>query len=172
MWAWFYARLCPSPLLRLDKNGGLLVSAEAVQYSEEGDSGARWPRHIRQLCLAKEHQNQLHGVQVSSLSIFLPLTSLPVPKFLFPGLFSLPISYRAGQGGAKEYYTLESLLFLLKNVSLSHPMYVQRAGVSYVRGGIGSLSDVCLLCLLPQNQKIPVITLPDRRASVLLPVHA
>lgn len=38
---------------------------------------------------------------------------------------------RSGQGGAqKEYYTLESLLFLLKNVSLSHPMYVQRAGVS------------------------------------------
>ena len=29
-----------------------------------------------------------------------------------------------------EYYTLESLLFLLKNVGLSHPMYVQRAGVS------------------------------------------
>ena len=37
---------------------------------------------------------------------------------------------RPGQaGGGKEYYTLESLLFLLKNVSLSHPMYVQRAGV-------------------------------------------
>jgi len=40
--------------------------------------------------------------------------------------------YRSGQvGGQKEYYTLESLLFLLKNVSLSHPMYVQRAGVSW-----------------------------------------
>lgn len=39
---------------------------------------------------------------------------------------------RTGQGGTpKEYYTLESLLFLLKNVSLSHPMYVQRAGVRY-----------------------------------------
>lgn len=38
---------------------------------------------------------------------------------------------RPGQAAAaKEYYTLESLLFLLKNVSLSHPMYVQRAGVS------------------------------------------
>lgn len=38
---------------------------------------------------------------------------------------------RAGQGGnPKEYYTLESLLFLLKNVSLSHPTYVARAGVS------------------------------------------
>ncbi len=39
---------------------------------------------------------------------------------------------RPGQaaGTSKEYYTLESLLFLLKNVSLSHPMYVQRAGVS------------------------------------------
>ena len=40
---------------------------------------------------------------------------------------------RTGQGGiSKEYYSLESLLFLLKNVSLSHPMYVQRAGVSEI----------------------------------------
>ena len=31
----------------------------------------------------------------------------------------------------REYYTLDSLLFLLKNVSLSHPMYVSRAGVSW-----------------------------------------
>lgn len=37
---------------------------------------------------------------------------------------------RSGQAGPKEYYTLESLLFLLKNVSLSHPSYVARAGVS------------------------------------------
>ncbi|XP_003385105.2 PREDICTED: parafibromin-like [Amphimedon queenslandica] len=51
------------------------------------------------------------------------------------------VAYKsAGQGG-KEYYTLESLLFLLKNVGLSHPMYVQRAG----------------------NQNIPVIKFPDRR---------
>ncbi|KAL5483780.1 hypothetical protein EMCRGX_G020194 [Ephydatia muelleri] len=50
--------------------------------------------------------------------------------------------YRTGQAGTpKEYYTLESLLFLLKNVSLSHPMYVQRAGA----------------------QSIPVIKFPDRR---------
>ncbi|CAI8052517.1 Parafibromin, partial [Geodia barretti] len=37
-------------------------------------------------------------------------------------------SYRSGQAGLKEYYTLESLLFLLKNVSLSHPSYVAKAG--------------------------------------------
>ncbi|XP_064395224.1 parafibromin-like [Halichondria panicea] len=50
--------------------------------------------------------------------------------------------YRTGQGvGPREYYTLESLLFLLKNVNLSHPMYVQRAGA----------------------QNIPVIKFPDRR---------
>ncbi|KAK3730029.1 hypothetical protein QZH41_009535 [Actinostola sp. cb2023] len=42
----------------------------------------------------------------------------------------------------KEYYTLESLLFLLKNVHLSHPNYVQRAVAA----------------------KIPVVRLPDRRA--------
>ncbi|EDO35837.1 predicted protein [Nematostella vectensis] len=42
----------------------------------------------------------------------------------------------------KEYYTLESLLFLLKNVHLSHPNYVQRAVAA----------------------KIPVVRLPDRKA--------
>ncbi|CAI8022875.1 Parafibromin [Geodia barretti] len=51
------------------------------------------------------------------------------------------LSYRSGQAGLKEYYTLESLLFLLKNVSLSHPSYVARAGA----------------------QNIPVIKFPDRR---------
>ncbi|XP_046844194.1 parafibromin-like [Xenia sp. Carnegie-2017] len=42
----------------------------------------------------------------------------------------------------KEYYTLESMLFLLKNVHLSHANYVQRAASS----------------------KIPVIRLPDKKA--------
>lgn len=64
-------------------------------------------------------------------------------SFLFLGLWKVALWWcalfrvhslfsRSGQvGGQKEYYTLESLLFLLKNVSLSHPMYVQRAGVSW-----------------------------------------
>ncbi|CAB3992315.1 parafibromin isoform X2, partial [Paramuricea clavata] len=42
----------------------------------------------------------------------------------------------------KEYYTLESMLFLLKNVHLSHAIYVQRAAAS----------------------KIPVVRLPDKKA--------
>ena len=41
----------------------------------------------------------------------------------------------------KEHYTLEALLFLLKNVHLSHPIYVQRAGAA----------------------KVPVVRFPDRR---------
>lgn len=36
----------------------------------------------------------------------------------------------AKESGPKDYYTLESLLFLLKNVTLSHPLYIQRANVS------------------------------------------
>ena len=52
---------------------------------------------------------------------------LVINRYCMIGVFFSDRS--AGQGG-KEYYTLESLLFLLKNVSLSHPMYVQRAGVS------------------------------------------
>jgi len=41
----------------------------------------------------------------------------------------------------KEYYTLEALLFLLKNVHLSHPIYVQRAGAA----------------------NVPVVRFPDRK---------
>ena len=42
----------------------------------------------------------------------------------------------SGKNGApKEYYTLDSILFLLKNVQLSHPIYVQRAAVSIIIKG-------------------------------------
>lgn len=35
------------------------------------------------------------------------------------------------EGQPKEYYTLDSILFLLNNVHLPHPSYVRRAAVSY-----------------------------------------
>uniref|UniRef100_A0A8C9LF70 Cell division cycle 73 n=1 Tax=Pavo cristatus TaxID=9049 RepID=A0A8C9LF70_PAVCR len=34
------------------------------------------------------------------------------------------------EGQPREYYTLDSILFLLNNVHLSHPVYVRRAAVS------------------------------------------
>lgn len=38
--------------------------------------------------------------------------------------------YRSGKDGApKEYYTLECLLFILKNVQLTHAVYVRQAAV-------------------------------------------
>ncbi|CAH0394551.1 unnamed protein product [Bemisia tabaci] len=43
--------------------------------------------------------------------------------------------YGSGKDGAsKEFYTLECLLFLLKNVSLSHPVYVRQAAADNVPG--------------------------------------
>ena len=33
--------------------------------------------------------------------------------------------------GPSDYYSLEALLFLLKNVKLPHPLYVTRASVSW-----------------------------------------
>nr|CAD7258374.1 unnamed protein product [Timema shepardi] len=44
-------------------------------------------------------------------------------------------------GAAKEYYTLECLLFLLKNVTLAHPVYVRQAAA----------------------ENIPVVRRPDRK---------
>lgn len=34
------------------------------------------------------------------------------------------------EGNVKEYYTLECLLFILKNIQLTHPVYVRQAAVS------------------------------------------
>nr|XP_002120818.2 parafibromin isoform X1 [Ciona intestinalis] len=45
------------------------------------------------------------------------------------------------EGNSKEYYTLESILFLLKNVKLSHPLYVRHAAA----------------------EEIPVVRRPDRK---------
>ncbi|XP_050443400.1 parafibromin isoform X2 [Adelges cooleyi] len=52
------------------------------------------------------------------------------------------LMYGSGKDGApKEYYTLECLLFLLKNVTLTHPVYVRQAAA----------------------ENIPVVRRPDRR---------
>lgn len=40
--------------------------------------------------------------------------------------------YKAGETNAKDYYTLEALHFLLKNVSIPHPIYVQKAAAAKV----------------------------------------
>lgn len=60
-------------------------------------------------------------------------------EFSFPR--TAKTNYVIFKSQPKEYYTLESLLFLLKNVHLSHPIYVQRAA----------------------GTKIPVVRLPDRK---------
>ncbi|XP_074611235.1 parafibromin-like [Acropora palmata] len=60
-------------------------------------------------------------------------------EFSFPRIAKT--NYVIFKSQPKEYYTLESLLFLLKNVHLSHPIYVQRAA----------------------GTKIPVVRLPDRK---------
>ena len=51
-------------------------------------------------------------------------------KFLM--LTLQPLVSRAGKdaGQTKEYYTMECLLFLLKNVDVIHPEYMRRAKVS------------------------------------------
>ena len=68
-----------------------------------------------------------------------------------------PTCLRAGQGvNPKEYYTLESLLFLLKNVSLSHPTYVARAGVSRPVGDLHCQHMFTVLSSLDQAQNIQI----------------
>ncbi|XP_057341546.1 parafibromin-like [Microplitis mediator] len=52
------------------------------------------------------------------------------------------LTYRSGkEGTAKDYYTLECLLFLLKHVQLTHPVYVRQAAA----------------------ENIPIVRRPDRK---------
>lgn len=51
------------------------------------------------------------------------------------------------EGQPKEYYTLDSILFLLNNVHLPHPSYVRRAAVSYFKLPIKSLYPVSIILL-------------------------
>ncbi|RWS04196.1 parafibromin-like protein [Dinothrombium tinctorium] len=64
-------------------------------------------------------------------------------------------------GPNKEYYTLECLLFLLKNVNLQHPVYVKQAAAEGVPGS-ASLSllftQYLTICSL-----LPVVRRPDRK---------
>lgn len=53
---------------------------------------------------------------------------LEYPQYV--GSVSMLFNSSGKDGGPKDYYTLECLAFLLKNVQLSHPVYVRRAAVS------------------------------------------
>ncbi|XP_039458343.1 parafibromin-like [Oreochromis aureus] len=45
----------------------------------------------------------------------------------------LPLVGTGKEGQPKEYYTLDSILFLLNNVHLPHPSYVRRAATENIR---------------------------------------
>ena len=45
-------------------------------------------------------------------------------------MFDFSIDRTGKDGVAKDYYTLDCILFLLKNVGLAHAMYVRQAAVS------------------------------------------
>uniref|UniRef100_A0ACB8F315 Accessory factor associated with RNA polymerase II n=1 Tax=Sphaerodactylus townsendi TaxID=933632 RepID=A0ACB8F315_9SAUR len=52
------------------------------------------------------------------------------------------------EGQPREYYTLDSILFLLNNVHLSHPVYVRRAAYSACLN-LSSASSVCVVPRVP-----------------------
>lgn len=65
-----------------------------------------------------------------SIQLVLPalLCNITLNCFL-SSVFS--VFHRTGkEGQPREYYTLDSILFLLNNVHLSHPVYVRRAAVN------------------------------------------
>lgn len=88
------------------------------------------------------------------------LVSVPLPVILATivrvcvmltvGFAAVVILSTGKEGQPKEYYTLDSILFLLNNVHLPHPSYVRRAAVS--AGKMSNIqchmsASVCLTCL-------------------------
>lgn len=56
-----------------------------------------------------------------------------VERFLFlpqPSIYVFYFKRTGKEGIPKEYYTLDCILFLLKNVILQHALYVREAAVS------------------------------------------
>ena len=65
-------------------------------------------------------------------------------------LITISVSLRTGkEGQPKEYYTLDSILFLLNNVHLPHSSYVRRAAVSDIENHKSS----SVVSSLPTGQK-------------------
>ena len=58
------------------------------------------------------------------------------------------VYFRHGKdGGQKEYYTLDCILFLIRNVHLPHALYVRQAAVRFV------------FCIRWRKEQ-PILTLP------------
>lgn len=78
--------------------------------------------------MVQKYKYKLSQVWVSS-----KFTSIVRYKILrMISLMILMFPSTAKVGTPAEYYTLESLLFFLKNESLPHPAYIQQATVSYI----------------------------------------
>lgn len=72
--------------------------------------------------MAQKCKNQLFNVGVCFPSFNKTSCHTEILMFL--------LYYSSGKDGTpKEYYTLECLLFILKNISLTHPVYVRQAAV-------------------------------------------
>lgn len=71
------------------------------------------------------------------------------------------------EGNDKEYYTLECLLFILKNITLTHPVYVRQAAVSTATCVIELFQSSDMNIQWPSNflqaANIPAVRRPDRK---------
>ena len=73
--------------------------------------------------------------------------------------------FRTGKENiAKDYYTLDCILFLLKNINLPHALYVRQAAVSFNPVRLRAIQIVFQATLtLLQAANVPVVRLPDRK---------
>ena len=98
-------------------NGGSLESAAAVQHQQEDHCGARQPHHLRRVQLAEDGDFAVQDVLLYELDFFQVKTNYVI--------------WGTGKDGtAKDYYTLECLLYLLRNITLQHPVYVRQVNLA------------------------------------------
>ncbi|XP_026709779.1 parafibromin [Athene cunicularia] len=147
-------------------SGAFLPFARGVSLAEQpqgppsaGCAGAAWPESTGRAPPAAVNRRDLslpHPVRTGGTSLVGPCcasVTLTVPGQRNAGGHGvhstvaviaslLPVWRETGkEGQPREYYTLDSILFLLNNVHLSHPVYVRRAA----------------------TENIPVVRRPDRK---------
>lgn len=85
--------------------------------------------------MAQKCQDELSHVGVSKPfgCIKTLIQLLQIYRYLCSNKHVKLFIFRSGkEGNVKEYYTLECLLFILKNIHLTHPVYVRQAAVSKI----------------------------------------
>ena len=120
----------------IKQDGRSLEPAAAVQHQQEDHCGAGQPHHLRRVQLAQDGEWNRRSFDFNS----------------FPQVKTNYVIWGTGKDGtAKDYYTLECLLYLLRNITLQHPVYVRQVLCDFNSYSYKLLASTTLDLRLPQR---------------------